>query len=133
MKELSIFSDCSTDIRTPALGQFPLADLDKMFEVNVSDELIDVLHHFLRDTKTDRDRVKSNNSTETCRIKGCYTYNIFYKLSSATRQPVLFPLLFVNIGTFLCMKYSFLFVFLVPFTILSNQEQIKSQGTINNK
>lgn len=89
-----------------------------MFEVNANDELIDVIHHFLTDTKTDRDTVKNNNSTETCRIKGCYEYflcffsiyvsiqyNIFYKLSSATRQAVLSSLFFVNIGTF------FLFLF----------------------
>lgn len=53
VKQLSIFTDCLSNIRTPALLQFALAPSDQMFEVNVSDELVGLIHHSLRDANTD--------------------------------------------------------------------------------
>lgn len=47
MKQLSIFSDRLSDVRTPAFGQFAVAASDEMFEVNVADEFIDLIHHSL--------------------------------------------------------------------------------------
>ena len=63
VKILSIFSNCLSNIRVPTLLQCLLAASDEMFEVNVSDELVGLVHHSLRDTKTDSSVLVQNNST----------------------------------------------------------------------
>lgn len=52
VKPVSIFSDFVGDVRAPAAAQLPLVALDKMFDVQIRDEPIDLIHHSLTNTNT---------------------------------------------------------------------------------
>lgn len=52
MKPTFVFGDTLADVGAPAVRQFAQAASDEVFEVNVTDGLISLGHHHLRDTKT---------------------------------------------------------------------------------
>lgn len=49
VKLFGILLDCFTNIRTPLLFQYSLTFLEEMFEVRVSNDLINLIHHNLGD------------------------------------------------------------------------------------
>lgn len=53
MENLGVFCDCLASVWTPALGQLLRPDFDELFDVHVSDDLVDLNRHVLRRKQTE--------------------------------------------------------------------------------